>query len=117
VTTRSPVFIVSTEGKSPEQMKAAARRALSRFWQASAESGRPVDDEMYPFAAEFDGHEPRRFVTLQQAMTYAETLDRPTGAIRCLGVAMMLYHDGIVDFAAAFHDQVRPLGMGDDQGF
>ena len=93
MTTKRPIFIVSTEGKSSEQMKADAREALRQY-----------DDHamMWPFVAELVGHEPQRFKTLQEAMSHAESIDGVTGVLRCLGVDVVSYDGGAVALAAEF---------------
>jgi hypothetical protein len=60
------------------------------------------DDMMDPFSTEVDGREPRRFVTLQDAMGYVEGFEAPTGVIRCLGRDVVQYVNGNIALAPGF---------------
>ena len=54
-----------------------------------------LDDDM-TFHAEFDGHEPQQFLTLQDAMFWAEDFDSPTGAISFDGQPIIVYDSGSI---------------------
>jgi hypothetical protein len=86
---RRPVFIISTEGKTRDQIKAQARAALRRR------------DEAAPFVVRVDGSDPGRFSSLVDAMSYAETMDGATGVIEYDGLAVITYADGAIDLAGA----------------
>jgi hypothetical protein len=49
------------------------------------------------FDAAFDGHEPQQFITLQDAMCWAEGLEAPTGTISFEGQGIIRYAGGAVD--------------------
>jgi hypothetical protein len=46
------------------------------------------------FDAVFDGQPPQQFLTLQDAMNWAEDLDRPTGTISFESKAIIRYDSG-----------------------
>jgi hypothetical protein len=45
----------------------------------------------------FEGHEPQQFLTLQDAMFWAEDLEGPTGTISFDGQAVIRYLTGFID--------------------
>lgn len=53
-----------------------------------------LDDADMTFHAQFEGHEPQRFLTLQDVMFWAEDLDSPTGAIAFEGQSIARYDSG-----------------------
>ena len=55
-----------------------------------------LDDGDMTFHAKFDGQEPQAFLTLQDAMYYAEDLDSPTGAIAFEGQPIIVYDSGSI---------------------
>jgi hypothetical protein len=46
------------------------------------------DDERFSLETNFEGHEPQEFTTLQDAMNYAEDLQKPTGTIALTGTGI-----------------------------
>lgn len=55
-----------------------------------------LDDGDMTFHAEFDGQEPKQFLTLQDAIFWAEDLDAPTGAIAFEGQPIIVYDRGSI---------------------
>ena len=84
-------------GRSAEMADHLSRLATQ---DAKADDVTQLDDDdatMYPFVAEFVGHDAQRFTTLQETMAYAEGVDAATGAILCLGREVMHYCEGAID--------------------
>jgi hypothetical protein len=46
------------------------------------------DDEWFSFEANFEGHEPQEFTTLQDAFYWSEGLETPTGTIALIGIGI-----------------------------
>lgn len=62
----------------------------------------PAAEEDFYFLSHFDGEPDTNFPTLQYAMTYAESLDDPTGTIELIGgddgpVTLLWYENGQVN--------------------
>jgi hypothetical protein len=59
----------------------------------------PVDPLTVIFHARIDGEPEHRFDTLQDAMSWIETLDEPTGSVDYNGMPVLAYVGGNVDLA------------------
>jgi hypothetical protein len=64
---------------------------------ASLGNAAPDDDPV--FVATVEGGETQDFLTLQNAMTWMEDFEKPTGTISFLGHALVLYSKGSVSSA------------------
>lgn len=59
----------------------------------------PITEEEVEFTASFDGYEPEKFFTLQDAMAFAQDIEKPTGAISYNGLSVVTYTAGDVELA------------------